>query len=74
MTAIDGALRLWFALTALSVLFTAYDLATRTPAMTVMKWGWILVVAYTGPVGLFVYLVSCREPLAGTHQQFVTPL
>ncbi len=69
MTPIDGALHLWFALTILSVLFAAYDLVRRTPAMTVMKWGWVLVVAYTGPIGLFVYLISCREPLPGTHQQ-----
>jgi Domain of unknown function (DUF4396) len=74
MTAIDGAIRLWFVLTGLAVLFVAYDVTTRTPAMTVMKWGWILVVAYSGPVGLFVYLVSCREPLAGTHEQYVAPL
>ena len=74
MTAIDGALSLWFALTALSVVFAAYDLATRTPAMRVMKWGWTLVILYTGPLGLFVYLLSCREPLAGTHAEYVAPL
>ncbi len=74
MTTLNGALWLWFALTGLSILFVAYDVTTRTPAMTVMKWGWVLVVAYTGPVGLFVYLVSCREPLEGTHERYVAPL
>jgi len=74
MTAIDGALTLWFVMTAFSVLFAAYDLAMRTPAMRVMKWGWMLVILYTGPVGLFVYLLSCREPLAGTHAEYVAPL
>lgn len=74
MTAVDGALMLWFALAASSVFFVVWDLATRTPAMTVMKWGWALVVLYTGPVGLFVYLVSCREPLPGTHGEYVAPL
>jgi hypothetical protein len=74
MTAVDGALTLWFALTLPSVLLAAYDLATRTPAMRVMKWGWVLVVLYTGPIGLLVYLLSCREPLAGTHREFVAPL
>jgi len=74
MTAIDGALTLWFVMTAFSVLFAAYDLATRTPAMRVMKWGWMLVILYTGPVGLFIYLLSCREPLAGTHADYVAPL
>ena len=52
MTAVDGALVLWFALAAPSVFFAVWDLATRTPAMTVMKWGWALVVFDTGPVGL----------------------
>jgi hypothetical protein len=50
MTAVDGALALWFAMAALSVVLVVQDLATRTPAMTVMKWGWALVVLYTGPV------------------------
>lgn len=74
MTAIDGALWLWFALAFASVLYVAYDLATRTPEMTVMKWGWVLVTLYTGPIGLFVYLLSCREPLPRAHEQFVAPL
>lgn len=74
MSAIDGALLLWFALTVPSVLLAAYDLIVRTPAMTVMKWGWLLVIVYTGPVGLVVYLLSCREPLEGTHAEYVAPL
>lgn len=74
MTAVDGALALWFIFTVPSAFFVAQDLATRTPAMTVMKWGWGLVVLYTGPVGLFVYLLSCREPLPGTHEEYVAPL
>lgn len=74
MHAIDGALVLWFGLTIPAALFAAYDLAVRTPAMTVMRWGWVLVILYTGPVGLFVYLLSCREPLPGTHAEYVAPL
>lgn len=74
MTPLDGALWLWFALTLPAATFTAYDLARHTPVATVMKWGWVLVILYTGPVGLFVYLVACREPLPGTHQAFVSPL
>ena len=71
LTALDGVLLLWFALTALSVLYVAYDLFAHTPEMTVMKWGWIAVIAYTGPVGLFFYLIGCKEPLPGTHEQLV---
>ena len=65
---------IWFGLTFLSAAFVAWDLLTRTPEMKVMKLGWILVVLYTGPVGLLVYWVSCREPEPGTHERFVAPL
>lgn len=74
MTAIDGALRLWFALTLVSLSLAVVDLV-RSPAITtVMKWGWALVVAYTGPVGLVIYLLSCREPLPREHEAYVAPL
>ena len=59
---IDTALWIWFALTAVSVAYVAWDLFTRTPEMKVMKWGWILVTLYTGIVGVVVYWFSCREP------------
>lgn len=71
---ITGIITVWFSLTALSALFVTYDLLTNTPAMGVMKLGWVLVVLYTGPVGLFIYLLSCREPLPGTHELFIAPL
>jgi hypothetical protein len=71
VTALDGALLLWFALTGLSVAYVAYDLFTHTPEMRVMKWGWIAVTAYSGPVGLFFYLIGCKEPLPRTHERFV---
>jgi hypothetical protein len=71
---ITRIITVWFIFTALSALFVAYDLMTNTPAMGVMKPGWVLVVLYTGPVGLFIYLLSCREPLPQTHERFVAPL
>ncbi len=71
---ITGIITVWFIFTALSALFVAYDLMMNTPAMGVMKPGWVLVVLYTGPVGLFIYLLSCREPLPQTHERFVAPL
>ncbi|GAB3309265.1 DUF4396 domain-containing protein [Hymenobacter tenuis] len=70
----DWALWLWFGLTLLSVLYVAWDLFTRTPEMKVMKWGWVLVTLYTGPVGLLIYWFSCREPSPGTHEAFIAPL
>ncbi len=71
---IDGVLLAWFAFTAFSVAFVAYDLYTNTPEMPVMKPAWIIVTLFVGPVGLFLYLIGCREPLPGTHEQFVAPM
>lgn len=65
---------IWFVLTALSAAYVAWDLFTNTPEMKVMKWGWVLVTLYSGPVGLLIYWVSCREPAPGTHEQFTAPL
>lgn len=70
----EYVLWIWFALTALSVVYVAWDLFTSTPEMKVMKWGWVLVMLYTGPVGLLIYWFSCREPSPGTHEQFIAPM
>lgn len=63
----------WFVLTIASTAYVAYDLLVRTPAMGVMKLGWVLVLLYTGPLGLIVYLASCRRPTGVSHQDFVAP-
>ncbi|MGD9890281.1 MAG: DUF4396 domain-containing protein [Dehalococcoidia bacterium] len=68
---IDGMLLLWYILTAGSLVFLVWDLQTNTPATWVMKLAWILVVLYTGPIGLFIFLLSCRQPLPGTHDQYI---
>ena len=70
---LDTLLTVWFLLTAASTAYVAYDLLARTPAMGVMKLGWILVLLYTGPVGLALYLASCRKPTGQSHQAFVAP-
>ena len=71
---LEGALITWFLLTAGSLVFLIWDLFTNTPAGKIMKLAWILVVFYTGPIGLFIYLLSCRQPLPGTHDDFIAPL
>ena len=68
---VEGVLLLWYALTFASVAFMIYDLATNTPAMSVMKVAWVLIALYLGPIGLVVYLLSCRQPLPGTHDAFI---
>lgn len=62
---------LWFLLTALAVAFVAIDIWS-TPAFKVLKWAFILLTAYTGPFGAFLYVLGCREPLSGLHERYVT--
>ena len=71
---IDVALYVWFGLTAVSVVHVARDAFRRNPEMTVMKWGWVLVTLYTGPIGAAVYVLACQEPSPGAHEKFITPL
>lgn len=71
---IDLALVVWFALTALSVVYVAWDAWRNNPEMKVMRWGWVLITFYTGPVGAALYVLSCQEPAPGTHEAFITPL
>ncbi len=70
---LDGVILLWFILTAMSLAFVVYDIR-NTPESIVLKWGFILLVAYTGPIGLFLYVVGCREPLPGLHERYVSVL
>jgi hypothetical protein len=65
-----GVMLLWFLLTAAAVVFVAIDIR-RTPESPVLKWGFILLTAYTGPLGAFLYVLGCREPLSGLHEQYV---
>jgi hypothetical protein len=71
---IDLILLGWFALTAISVVCVAWDAYRNNPELTVMKWGWVLVTLYLGPIGLTLYVLSCKEPAPGTHEEFIMPL
>ncbi len=66
-----GVLLLWFILTGLSLIFLVYDLHTNTPSMGIMKLAWFLIVLYTGPFGLFIFLLTCRQPLDESHDEFI---
>ena len=67
---LEGVMLLWFLLTALSLVFVMVDIRT-TPESSVLKWGFILLTAYTGPLGAFMYVLGCREPLPGLHERYV---
>src|ERR1700675_1217094 len=71
---IDAALFVWFILTGLSVAYVACDAFTRNPELTVMKYGWVLVTLYTGPVAAALYVLSCQEPGPYQHEVFIQPL
>jgi len=67
---LDGVMLLWFVLAAGALLFVAVAIRT-TPESPVLKWGFVLLTAYTGVVGAFLYVLGCREPLPGLHEQYV---
>ncbi|MDQ6621849.1 MAG: DUF4396 domain-containing protein [Pseudomonadota bacterium] len=68
---LDGMMLVWFPLTAVSVMFVAVD-SRSTPASPVLKWGFRLFTVYTGPIGAFLYVLGCREPLPKSHERYVT--
>ncbi|GBF04406.1 multicopper oxidase, type 3 [Deinococcus aerius] len=74
MVDLDTVLRVWFVLAALTTLYVAWDAFANNPEMKVMKWGWVFVTAYTGPVGAALYVLSCQAPVAGQHPEFIRPL
>jgi hypothetical protein len=67
---LDGVILLWFVLTAVALLFVAVDIR-NTPESPVLKWGFVLLTAYTGVVGGFLYVLGCREPLPGLHERYI---
>jgi len=71
---IDYFLACWFVLAALSTTYVTYDQFTNNPEPPVMKWGFILVTLYMGPIGLLLYVLADKEPGPGEHEQFTAPL
>ncbi len=71
---IDWFLAVWFTLAVASTAYVAYDQFRQNPEPAVMKWGFVLVTLYTGPLGLLLYVMADKEPRPGTHETFVQPL
>jgi len=71
---IDYFLLGWFVLAAVSTLYVAADQYRNNPEPVVMKWGFILVTLYMGPIGLLLYVLADKEPRPGEHEEFVKPL
>ena len=66
---LEGVMLLWFLLAALALLFVAIDIRS-TPESPVLKSGFVLLTAYTGVFGAFLYVLGCREPLPGLHERY----
>jgi len=71
---IDYFLIVWFVLAALSTAYVAWDQFRHNPEPAVMKWGFVLVTMYIGPVGLLLYVMADKEPRPGTHEEYIKPL
>lgn len=65
----------YFATAAVMAAWVAYDVVTGQPEiMGMMKLAWVLITLYMGPVGVILYLTTCREPAPGEHQRWVAPM
>jgi len=71
---IDFVVYAWLAIAILSAFYVAYDQFRNNPEAQVMKWGFVLVTLYMGPIGLLLYVMADKEPAAGTHERFIQPL
>src|SRR5437899_390723 len=71
---IDYLLIVWVALAVLSTIYVARDQFRNNPEPVVMKWGFILVTLYMGPLGLLLYVLADKEPRPGEHETFIAPL
>ncbi|HVT02449.1 MAG TPA: multicopper oxidase domain-containing protein [Thermoanaerobaculia bacterium] len=71
---IDYFLAVWFLLVLGSTVYVAVDQFNNNPEPRVMKWGFILVTLYMGPIALLLYVLADKEPRPGEHEEFIKPL
>jgi len=71
---IDFVVYAWLAVAIIAAGYVAYDQFRNNPESPVMKWGFVLVTLYMGPIGLLLYVMADKEPSPGTHESFVKPL
>ncbi len=71
---IDYLVWAWLGVALLSAAYVAVDQFRGNPEAPVMKWGFVLVTLYMGPIGLLLYVMADKEPTPGSHEQFVKPL
>src|SRR4030081_3752285 len=71
---IDFVVYAWLLIALLSAIYVAYDQFRYNPEGPVMKWGFVLVTLYMGPIGLLLYVMADKEPAPGAHEDFIKPL
>jgi hypothetical protein len=71
---IDYFVAIWFVLALTSAAYVAIDQYRNNPEPKVMKWGFVLVTVYMGPLGLLAYVLADKEPRPGEHERFVRAL
>ena len=71
---IDIFVYAWLILSLTSAAYVAWDQFHGNPEPAVMKWGFVLVTLYTGPIGLLLYVMADKEPIPGKHEEFIRPL
>jgi len=71
---IDVFVYAWLIIAVLSAAYVAWDQFRGNPEPAVMKWGFVLVTLYMGPIGLLLYVMADKEPAPGAHEEFVQPL
>jgi hypothetical protein len=71
---IDYFLLVWFALAVSCAAYVAWDQFRNNPEPVVMKWGFVLVTLYMGPIGWLIYVLADKEPRPGKHEEFIKPL
>ena len=67
---IDVFVYAWLIVAVGSAVYVAWDQFRGNPEAAVMKWGFVLVTLYTGPVGLLLYVMADKEPSPGSHEVF----
>ena len=70
----DFVVYAWLVLAIISAAYVAYDQFRSNPEAKVMKWGFVLVTLYMGPIGLLLYVMADKEPQPGAHEEFIQPL
>jgi FtsP/CotA-like multicopper oxidase with cupredoxin domain len=64
----------WLIVAMSSAAYVAWDQFHGNPEPVVMKWGFVLVTIYMGPIGLLLYVMADKEPTPGAHEEFIKPL